>query len=724
MFEVFPNLLTALWGHWKLRNNPHLKKQYLIMTIIVSGLLMTSLVFNGCSFNNVHGIDENELSSIREKNLQENIKSLQESTSAEDEGSSVPAVHDIDGPITLADAVAYALKYNLDVAIKKLECDIQEETAIGARLKMLPSLSLNGELSRSNEYVASFSNSFENNTGAQAYNYSRDKTIRKSNLELSWDILDFSISYYQQKQAFNRLNIEDQKRHRVIQNLKFDVTETFLQVQVSKAAMDMAGRLVDSLQEREKILQDQFDSRNVSEIEVLETSAALSEMKMKMSEYEREFQKNKQKLATLIGLVKKSDFEVEEVDFNFEIEEMDLKLKKLELEALRQRPELFEQDLEELITVDEARITVAKMAPGLSIFYRLNYDHDSHLYYDHWHDIGFRISFDLLSIPQKWSRKREVQKKKELIRKRRLSLAAAILTQLNLAIIDYKDAIRKYRQSKEIGLKRTQLMYARRRHVELGNGKIEDVLESEAKFLFSHERALSFYADVIIAEQRIINTVGREGITNVHFLRANKDQVQVPVLGSVDVFFPESYSPAVQKGDIPESKRTDVPDYRLMEKKSVSNISSTSGSGFPYSIRLSSWRTVKKARQVLSHFKGMGLTPYTVKVNFGGEGTWWRCFSGCYKKKEDALRVIADLDLADATVNKTPFANFVGSYTTESAMQDVFRELEQLDFFPYVLRDENNTFWLFTGAFFTRRGVERQNADLKSNGIPAQVVLR
>ncbi|MCJ7539351.1 MAG: TolC family protein [Desulfobacterales bacterium] len=424
------------------------------------------------------------------------------------------------------------------------------------------------------------------------------------------------MSYYQQRQAFNRFRVSEQIRRRVIQNLKLDVTKTFWQMQVSRAAMQIADILIDRLQKREKILLNQIESRLVSEIDVLETTTALSEMKMKMSGFEQEFQKHKHKLITLMGLTKQLDFELAPVDFNFAIEKMDINLKALETEALRQRPELYEQDLKELITVDEARITVTKMAPSASVFYRFNYDADSHLFYNDWHDVGLRLSFDLLSIPYKNSRQREVIKTKELNKKSRLSIAAAILTQLNISVVDYEYTIQKYRQTKDIESKQEQLMEGRRRHAKLGNGKIEDVLKSEGRHLFSQVRSLSTYADLMIAKQRILNTIGSEEIARIHFLKED-DIAPSPNTEKNDVTIPEKPSHQTRKENRSEKKQTAVPDNKTKKKDDVSHISRTSDSRFPYSLHLSSWRTLEKTRKMIAHYRKKGLTSYAVKANFG-----------------------------------------------------------------------------------------------------------
>ena len=699
-----------------------MNRKFAIAVLLIAGTLLFSIEPNMRPLQANSMPDKKEIQALREENLRTDLISLQDRAAAkaeEKKGSGGPV---IDGPLTLSDAIGHAIKYNLDAAVSKLEQDIQEEAVFGAKLKMLPSLKLEGEIGRADKYNASFSDPLFTD-GAQAYNYSRDKSTRKFNLELSWDLLDFGIAYYQHRQAFNQLSILEQRRRRIIQNLKFDVTKTFWQVQVAKSAVHMAGRLIEDLQERERIFQEQIESQTASAIDVLETSVTLAEMKMKMSGFESELQRHKHSLATLMGLTEMVDFEVETVDFSAEIDRMATDIKALETEALSQRPEMFERDLEELINVDEARIAVTKMAPSPSVFYRFNYDHDSHLYYDHWHDIGFKLTLDMLSVPEKKSYKRQVQKKEKLIKKQRLALAAAIVTQLNIAVVDYEDAMRKYMQTKDIEDKRAQLMKARRRHLKLGNGNIEEILESEAKHFFSQVRSLAAYADAVIAKQRILNTVGRDETAAIHFV-TEKTALPAPVIQTEAILLLEKSPFTVREKSLSERIRADFADTLMAEGYESPIDPQTSESNFRYSINLSSWRTMKKARKVVSDTEKKGLMAYYVRVDLGKKGIWWRCFAGCYRTREEAESKIDEFELVDAAVKKTPFANLIGCYSSDPEMQDISSKLAQMGYFPYAVRGENNTCRLLTGAFVTRKRAEDQNAALMAKGIRAEVVRR
>lgn len=541
-----------------------IKKGYALTVLFLFALNCT-----GCVGGKTGLTDKQRIEKIRENNskteIRFNTENLTEPTDIQEQ-TPVP----ISKPLTMDEAVSYALTYNLDAEVKQLERDILKESLAGARLKMLPSLTLDGEISRRDSYDASYSDPLFTE-GEQDYNYSRDKSTKRFNLELSWDILNFGIAYYQQRQAEEQYRIAEQRRRRVVQNLKFDVTKTYWQALAAKRAMVISKDLVERLQERESILKNQRESLIKSEIETLETSVIMSEMQMNMSGFENEYYRYKAKLAVLMGLPKGSEFELADGDFETLLTDAgNLDMSTLELEALHQRPELYEQDMEESISLDDARIAVARTMPKPSLFYRYNYDGDKHLYEDQWYEVGVRLSFDLLAVPQQLSHKREANIKTKLVKKRRQSVAAAILTQLRLAVIDFNDANRKYRYSDIISKKRKQLVEAHKRHAEFGDDTYETIIENEAKYLISEVRRLQSQVDLKVAEQRILNSIGSEDVGVARFLSENQDQAENPDIDETLLVNEPGFDESADKGvglSEPEPEETSIEEIIASESQ-------------------------------------------------------------------------------------------------------------------------------------------------------------
>ena len=184
--------------------------------------------------------------------------------------------------------------------------------------------------------------------------------------------------------------------------------------------------------------------------------------------------------------------------------------------------------------------------------------------------------------------------------------------------------------------------------------------------------------------------------------------------------------PADDTSDTPES--SDVIDLGAPADGAATVIYEDAGgdtiSNFPYSLHLSSQQTLEDTQEVVSYHRRNGLLPYAFKFNLGEKGVWWRVYIGCYKIQEEAVNARAEFGLEDATVWETPFANLIGTYSTESDLQEMSGKLEQLGHFPYAIKLENDTFRLLTGAFSSKRRAEQQKEELQSRGIEAHVILR
>ena len=59
----------------------------------------------------------------------------------------------------------------------------------------------------------------------------------------------------------------------------------------------------------------------------------------------------------------------------------------------------------------------------------------------------------------------------------------------------------------------------------------------------------------------------------------------------------------------------------------------------------------------------------------------------------------------------------MGFYSMETEFADDNGSLKSIGHFPFVIKDENESFRLLIGAFFTREGAERQHHDLQTNPV-------
>lgn len=144
----------------------------------------------------------------------------------------------------------------------------------------------------------------------------------------------------------------------------------------------------------------------------------------------------------------------------------------------------------------------------------------------------------------------------------------------------------------------------------------------------------------------------------------------------------------------------------------------------PYSILLASCRLPQSARKVISDYQKAGFAPYVAKVEFKNGDVWLRVFTGYYQTRQQALKVKNEHQLAGAIIKKTPYANLIDTFSSQDAMQDSLKRLKDLGYSPYVLKNPANKYQLVVGAFITRKGAEKQKAELQSKGISNEIIKR
>jgi len=326
-----------------------------------------------------------------------------------------------------------------------------------------------------------------------------------------WSLLDFGMSFLQARQAENQMHILGVQMQRARQNLALSVTQSYLQAVIAEKALVDAQYLMQRSQDRLASLQKHIKNKTVSEMEGLEREKTLVQMQIKLRGFERQAKNARSELGRRMGLAPGTSFKFASFKVPANLpESMNVDLPAFEAEALASRPELLEEDLRERISADEARASLLKMFPNVNITGSRDFDNNKYILNEHWYEAAVQSAWSLFSLPQRLKERQAARKRVELIKQRRMVMAIAILTQLRLAVVDYQDAVGNIKLVKNLSSVQDRLLAAAKKHGKEGAAGEDLLLEKESEALFGHIRYLTAYADMVIAAQRIQNTLGRE----------------------------------------------------------------------------------------------------------------------------------------------------------------------------------------------------------------------
>ena len=133
----------------------------------------------------------------------------------------------ITAPISLYDAMARALKYNLNARLKLMENALSAKQFDLSSIDMLPAISAQAGYSARNNYEAVVSKSMQNGVVSNESRAYSTKSHGIANAQISWNILDFGASYYQAKQDANNILIAKERYRKQVQALLQDVRAAY-----------------------------------------------------------------------------------------------------------------------------------------------------------------------------------------------------------------------------------------------------------------------------------------------------------------------------------------------------------------------------------------------------------------------------------------------------------------------------------------------------------------
>ena len=454
-------------------------------------------------------------------------------------------------PLTLDEAIQRALAHNLDYQLLRLDRDLREEEASGARFKMLPNLIVSAEANYRSRVRAVRSKILDADTGGTfpAYAYSAPKDNVLADMQLAWNLLDFGISYFRSRQAENQILIAEQQARRAGQNLALDVTLTYYRAVAADRAADQARDMLGRIQKHQQVIRRQIDGKVLGEIKGLDSEEALVLMRMKLQDFETEHRSAKSELASLIGLAPGSEMEFAPVDFEILPQQITLDVHALEQEALENRPELYEQDLQEKVMLDEVNAAIVDLFPSPVASLGLEHDSNRYLKYHTWHTAGLRASWNLLALPQRMSRVKQAKLKVEMVKERRIALACGVLAQTHLAVIACEDDLHQFELARGLNQIRQRKLAAALKHLQQGQIDAAEVMRLEGEALFARIRYMLAHADVATSVRRLANAIGRglgvaEG--SLRHVPADRTQVRRPPHPSAVVAAPVHVTPPQQ----------------------------------------------------------------------------------------------------------------------------------------------------------------------------------
>ncbi|WP_233254477.1 TolC family protein [Limnohabitans sp. 2KL-51] len=418
----------------------------------------------------------------------------------------------LSGPLNLEEAMARALKYNLDRRSRMME----EALAMGqmnvSKFDMLPKIMAQAGYATRDRARFTHSSSFpseEPNTSSSATTSERNHSTY--DLGLTWSLLDVGLGYYGAKQQADRFLIASEKRRKAMHLLMQDVRTAYWRAASAQLLKADVQKTIALAEEAMNDSRKASGERVRNPLEPLRYQRQLLENLRLLENINQELSSALVDLAALINAPVGQGIQIATTDLkNIDDQVTQVAVDKLEEVALQNNPELREQHYNGRIAREETRRTMLRMFPNLSFNYGGKYDTDRYLLSNNWNEAGVQLSFNLMNLVTAGTQMKLAEAGVALADQRRMATQAAVLTQVHLSRLQVINARSQFDRADaiyDIDSKIAQVM--RNRQLVQVQSKL-DVVSTETASILSLLRRYQALAQVQVAENRMLATLGLE----------------------------------------------------------------------------------------------------------------------------------------------------------------------------------------------------------------------
>lgn len=384
---------------------------------------------------------------------------------AEDASARVTAEQEpVSGSIDLYEAMARALKYNLDHRVEMMEAALRSRELDLAHYSLLPNLVANtGYAARDNVNASNSVNIF---TGVESLttSTSQERQLKSADVSFAWNILDFGLSYVRARQAADKYLIAEELRRKVIHRVVEDVRSAYWRAVSADRLIARLRQLETRVQRAQRETKQISAERQTSPITAVTYERELVEIKRAIQELERDLSVARTQLSALMNLKPGTKYAL----VNPSRVRGDLTIKasaqSLVHTALRHRAELREVWYRQRINEHELDAAFLELLPGIQVYAGTNFDSNEFLYNNNWLNWGAKAGWNAMRVLQYPAKREVIEAQHALLDERSLAVAMAVMTQVHVSRVRFHHARKELTtaseyldvQSRLIALMRTE----------------------------------------------------------------------------------------------------------------------------------------------------------------------------------------------------------------------------------------------------------------------------
>ncbi|WP_073955665.1 TolC family protein [Thalassospira sp. TSL5-1] len=409
----------------------------------------------------------------------------------------------IDGPLTLDDAIARALKYNLDHRLKLMEEAVSMGQLDVANVNLLPDVVAKTGWTTRNNRDSTY------NEQKTSTSVSSDRSIRKTDLSVSWNVLDFAIGYMRAHQQADLALIVSERRRQVIHSVVNQTRGAYWRAVAADRALKSFDQVLERVRGSLGRSQKQVDEGIGGQLEALSYQEDLLVTLRELEARRRQLVEARTELAVLMNIHPDSEFTL--VDSTTEAHSLPaiaMSSDQLELEALHNRSELRSEAYQLRINQRDSKIALIQMVPGLNFSAGINHTTDSYKVNSRWYDGALNLSWNLMQVFKAPANMKLADSQIELSKVRSLALSMAVISQVNIAQLRFNHALDDFKLADQISSVQDRIVKSMQAQRSANTVGESDAIRAEVRSLLSGLQRDMAYADLQAAYGQVFASIG------------------------------------------------------------------------------------------------------------------------------------------------------------------------------------------------------------------------
>ncbi len=349
------------------------------------------------------------------------------------------------GPINLYEAMARALKYNLDRQIRVMEAFYAAGEFDVSRFSLLPSIDGSIEYrGRSNEAGSSSLSlitrrqSLEPSTSLSRHRFLAD-------VRAVWGLLDFGVSYIRLRQQGNKVLMAQEVRRKVTNRIMNDTQRAYWRALAAERLSQPMRQTIAAAEGAIARTRRAQQNGDISPRDALEFERRLLRTMRELQRREGQLGLARSEIAALMNIDPNARFALAGgIRGNLPaLAGAPSDISTLRIMALTNRPELYEFDYKNRVAALEKYVEILATLPGIRLDGSFNFDTNEFLFNNTWAEFGARLTVQIIKLASLKSRLDLAEVREQLAIHERRSMTLAVLAQMHIAHETYAEKLKE-----------------------------------------------------------------------------------------------------------------------------------------------------------------------------------------------------------------------------------------------------------------------------------------